>query len=109
MMDEKTQQLYKLKANVLAAAGHPIRLAIIDFLRDGEQCVCDIATHVDAQRPNVSRHLAVLLNAGIVSQRKDGLRMLYALKTPCVLSFLECVTGVLMAQARENQAVLEGL
>ena len=108
-MDAKTKQLYKLKANVLAAAGHEIRLAVIDFLRDGEQCVCDIADHVDAQRSNLSRHLAVLLAAGLVSQRKDGLRMLYALKTPCVLSFLDCVTGVLQDRLREQQAVLKSM
>ncbi len=102
--DEK--RLYELKAEVIAAAGHPIRLAIIDFLRDGEQCVCDIADHVEAQRSNVSRHLSVLLKAGIVAQRKDGLKMMYALKTPCILRFAECVGGVLRERAREAAAVL---
>ena len=105
-MDAETKKLYEMKAEVIAAAGHPIRLAIIDFLRDGEQCVCDIAEHVDAQRSNVSRHLAVLLNAGIVEQRKDGLRMMYSLKTPCILAFAECVAGVLRERAREAVAVL---
>ena len=71
-MNRETQKLYKLKADVIAAAGHPIRLAIIDFLRDGERCVCDISEYVGAKRSNVSRHLGVLLNAGVVSQRKDG-------------------------------------
>ena len=56
-MKAEKKRLYRLKAKVIAAAGNPIRLAIIDFLRDGEQCVCDIADHVDGQRSNVSRHL----------------------------------------------------
>ena len=47
-MDREAQRLYKLKADVIAAAGHPIRLAVIDFLKDGEQCVCDIASYVGA-------------------------------------------------------------
>ena len=72
-MDAAEKRLYKLKADVIAAAGNPIRLAIIDFLKDGEQCVCDIADHVQGGRSNVSRHLAVLLKAGVVEQRKDGL------------------------------------
>ena len=108
-MDAATKKLYRMKAEVIAAAGHPIRLAVIDFLTDGEQCVCDIASHVGAQRSNVSRHLGVLLKAGIVSHRKDGLRMLYSLRTPCVANFLDCVTGVLRVRARETQQVLKCL
>jgi ArsR family transcriptional regulator len=108
-MDRGTEQLYKLKADVIAAAGHPIRLAIIDFLRHGEQCVCDIAQYVGAKRSNVSRHLGVLLKAGVVSQRKDGLKMMYALRTPCVLNFMKCVEGVLRVNAREASAVLRKL
>ena len=108
-MDAETKKLYRMKADIIAAAGHPIRLAIVDFLRDGEQCVCDIADHLGAQRSNVSRHLSVLLKAGILEHRKDGLRMLYRLKTPCVLKFLECVTDVLRERAAENSKVLQRL
>ena len=108
-MNAAQKRLYRLKAEVIAAAGHPIRLAILDYLRDGEQCVCDIATHVDAGRSNVSRHLAVLRKAGIVEQRKDGLRMLYTLKTPCILNFLQCVEGVLRDRARDAAVLLNTL
>ncbi len=105
-MDGNQKRLYEMKAEVLAAAGHPIRLAVLDFLKDGEQCVCDIAGYVEAERSNVSRHLAVLLKAGLVEQRKDGLRMMYSLKTPCILSFSQCVESVLRARAQEAQTVL---
>jgi len=108
-MNLEDTKLYELKARVLAAAGHTIRLAIIDFLKDGEQCVCDIAEHVGAQRSNVSRHLAVLLKAGIVSHRKEGLKMIYSLRTPCILEFMKCVTNVLREQASETAAVLASL
>ncbi|HAU38832.1 MAG TPA: transcriptional regulator [Phycisphaerales bacterium] len=108
-MNAETQRLYRLKAEVISAAGHPIRLAILDFLRDGEKCVCDIARHVGAQRSNVSRHLGVLLQAGIVEQRKDGLKRIYALKTPCILNFLTCVEGVLRARAKDARLVLKHL
>ena len=108
-MDAARKRLYELKADVIAAAGHPIRLAIIDFLKDGERCVCDIAEHVEAKRSNVSRHLAVLLKAGIVQCRKDGLKMMYSLKTPCVLNFMSCVEGVLRLRVDEAAAVLQKL
>ena len=108
-MDSEMKRLYKLKADVIAAAGHPIRLAIIDYLKDGEQCVCDIAVHVEAQRSNVSRHLAVLLKAGIVDQRKDGLRMIYSLRTPCILKVASCVTQVLRKQMEKTSELLRTL
>ena len=108
-MNSTDKKLYELKAELLAAAGHPIRLAIIEFLADGEQCVCDIAEHVDAQRSNVSRHLAVLLKSGIVQQRKDGLKRMYTLKTPCILNFTACVENVLRQRARDAAGLLEKL
>ena len=108
-MDRQTQQLYRLKAEIVQAAAHPIRLAIIDFLSDGEQCVCDISTHVGAKRSNVSRHLSVMLKSGVLDCRKDGLKVIYSLKTPCILKFLDCVTEVLRQQVRQSQSVLSRL
>jgi len=108
-MKAEEKRLYRLKAEVIAAAGNPIRLAIIDFLKEGEQCVCNIAEHVEAQRSNVSRHLGVLLKAGVVDQRKDGLKMIYSLRTPCILNFMKCVEGVLREQAKDAAVLLNTL
>ncbi|MBN1553139.1 MAG: winged helix-turn-helix transcriptional regulator [Phycisphaerae bacterium] len=108
-MSEQARQLCELKAEIFAAAGHPIRMAIIEFLRDGEKCVCQIAAYIGAERSNVSRHLAVMLQAGLVKHEKQGLKMIYSLTTPCILGFLECVTSVLRQRAEETRAVLENL
>ena len=108
-MDATSKKLYEMKAEIIQAAGHPIRLALIDFLKDGEQCVCDIATHVGAQRSNVSRHLSVMLKAGIVDCRKEGLKVIYSLKTPCILNFLSCVTAMLRRRVQAHTAVLRRL
>ncbi len=105
-MNVETKHLYKLKAEIIAAVGNPIRLAVVDFLKDGERCVCEIADHVGGQRSNVSRHLAVLLQAGVVEQRKDGLKMMYSLKTPCILNFMRCVEGVLRERAKDAAVLL---
>ena len=105
-MNNETRKLYEMKAEVIQAIAHPIRLAIVDYLADGEQCVCDIAEHVGAQRSNVSRHLAVMLRAGVLDCRKDGLRVLYSLRTPCISGFLTCVTSVLREQVRSQNELL---
>ena len=108
-MDATSKKLYRMKADIIQAAGHPIRLAIIDFLKDGEQCVCDIATYVGAQRSNVSRHLAVMLKAGVVDCRKDGLRVMYTLKTPCIVTFLACVSDALRERLQDDNVLLKRL
>jgi len=105
-MKSETRRFYEMKAEVIQAIAHPIRLAIVDYLADGEQCVCDIAEHVEAQRSNVSRHLAVMLRAGVLDCRKDGLRVLYSLRTPCISGFLTCVTSVLREQVRSQNELL---
>ena len=108
-MDADQKRMFKLMARVISAAGHEIRLAILDYLKDGEKCVCDIAEHVGANRSNVSRHLSVMLNAGLVEQRKDGLRMMYSLRTPCILNITQCVAEVLQDRARQTREILERL
>ena len=94
MINQEQQSLFELQAEVIKAVAHPVRIAIVDFLKDREQCVCDIVTHVGAQRSNVSRHLAVMVNAGVLSFRKEGLKVIYKLETCCMLEFLECVAKV---------------
>ena len=108
-MDEESKRLYEMKAEVMKAVAHPIRLAILDTLRDGEKCVCKITEAVEAERSNVSRHLAVMVKAGLLTSRKEGLMVYYGLRAPCVLNFLGCVVGVLREQLEANNAVLDRL
>ncbi len=82
--------LVRRKAALLGALAHPLRVAVAEFLREGERCVCDIAAHVGGERSNTSRHLAIMLKAGVVRCRKDGLRVLYELRTPCIVNVLNC-------------------
>ncbi len=108
-MDRDTLKFYELKAEIIQAAAHPIRLAVIEFLVDGEQCVCDIVEHVGAQRSNVSRHLSVMVRAGLLESRKEGLKMFYSLKTPCIVRFLECVEEALRERMQGQADLLSRL
>ena len=108
-MVDKKKFLFEKQAEIVKAVAHPLRIAILDFLKDGEQCVCDIAEHINSERSNVSRHLSVMLNVGVLGCRKEGLRVIYTLKTPCILDFFSCVTRVLKQQAKENERLLKAL
>ncbi|MHC4115411.1 MAG: ArsR/SmtB family transcription factor [Planctomycetota bacterium] len=109
MLTQKKQLLFEKQAEIAKAIAHPLRIAIVDFLKDGEQCVCDIAEHVGSERSNVSRHLSVMVNAGMLTCHKEGLKVIYKLKTPCILEFFSCVTTCLKQQAKENEKLLKSL
>ncbi len=109
MLTKKRQLLFEKQAEIAKAIAHPLRIAIVDFLKEGEQCVCDIAEYVGSERSNVSRHLAVMLNAGVLEYRKEGLKVIYRLKTPCILDFFSCTAECLKQQLKEAEKLLSAL
>lgn len=102
MKNDTTWQRYEMQAQVIGALAHPIRVAIADLLKDGEVCVCEIAGRTGAERSNTSRHLAIMLKAGVLKTRKDGLQVFYSLRTPCVLNFLNCATRAIQQNIKEQ-------
>jgi ArsR family transcriptional regulator len=109
MIDKAKAMLFERQAEIAKAVGHPLRVAVIDFLRDGEKCVCDIAEHLGSERSNVSRHLSVMVGAGVLTSRKEGLKVFYNLRTPCIAEFLSCVTRVVKQQAQDSKKLLAAM
>jgi len=109
MLSKRKQLLFEKQAEIAKAIAHPLRIAVVNFLKDGEQCVCDIAEHVGSERSNVSRHLSVMSNAGLLEYRKEGLKVIYRLKCACIVDFFSCVSRVLKQQAKDNERLLRAL
>ena len=109
MAKKKDLLLFVKQAEIAKAMAHPLRIAVIDFLKDGEQCVCDIAENIGSERSNVSRHLSVMVNAGILECRKEGLKVIYSLKCPCILEFFSCIGRILKEQAKEHKKLLSAM
>ena len=106
MIGKNQQLLYEKQAKILKGFTHPLRVAILDFLRDGPQCVCDIAEHVGSERSNVSRHLSVMVNAGVLKYHKKGLKVIYELNMPCVVKFFSCLSACIKQQGKEAEKLL---
>jgi DNA-binding transcriptional ArsR family regulator len=98
--------LFEKQAMIAKSIAHPVRVAVLEFVKDGEQCVCDIAEAVGSERSNLSKHLSVMVNAGVLASRKDGLKVFYHIKTPCVMKFLECLKEQ-MAQQQKLKEMLD--
>ena len=101
-MDANTQARLEARATIIKAMAHPTRLFIVDELSRGERCVCELTEMIGADMSTVSKHLALLRNAGIIRDDKRGAQVYYSLRCPCILEFFDCVESVLMTAAREQ-------
>jgi len=98
---------FETEARLLALLAHPIRLQIVELLRHGEVCVCDMQAALNQRQAYVSQHLMALREAGLVTCRKDGLRVYYRLSDPRILRVLDQVhtlsqEGVTAARGRRD-------
>jgi DNA-binding transcriptional ArsR family regulator len=64
------------EVDVFKALADPTRLKILECIKNGEKCICEVIPFTGKSQPNVSQHLKVLKNAGIVDERKDGTRIM---------------------------------
>lgn len=84
---------YEDSAALLKALAHPVRLEIVDMLRQGEICVCHIEAALKRRQAYISQQLMVLREAGLVESRKDGLQVFYRLAAPEVGELLTVLCG----------------
>jgi len=106
MKEYKSRAQYEARARIAKALAHPSRLLMLDALSDGEMCVCELTKLVGADQSTVSKHLAVLRNAGIVGDRKDGVMTYYRVRICCLREFWECIESVLKQNLAEQQAIV---
>ena len=95
-MPSRIESKNKFKAKIFKGLSDPVRLDILDFLRDGEKCVCEIIPHVKLIQPVVSRHLKILKDCGILRDRKDGNRRLYSITDQKIFRVIDGVTPELV-------------
>ena len=88
--------------------GEPMRIRLLDALREGEASVRELQETTGASQQNVSQHLGVLLRSGIVDRRKQGNFSVYSIADPTVFALCEEVCGGLRRQLDELGALLEG-
>ena len=94
------------QAKIFKALGHPSRLLMVDALREGEKCVCDLQVLVGDDLSTVSKHLSVLREAGIVSSDKRGTNIYYKLSLCCLDTFLSCTGEIVKKRVLSQMEML---
>src|SRR5690349_5659041 len=85
-MDEKKDDQL---SGLFKALAHPARIAILDVLRNGEQCVCHIEVHLGYRQAYISQQIAVLREAGLIQDQRDGLNIYYRVIRPEVFALVD--------------------
>ena len=93
----------------MKALAHPVRILLVNALTGNDQCVCVLNKLADIDQSGLSRHLAVLKKAGIVSDRREGMKVFYHLETPCILKAFECAVDVVRSDAKRRNENLKAV
>ena len=100
---------YKIKADFLKALAHPVRLQIIELLKDGERNVGSIMKTLSIQQSSLSRHLTVLREAGILKSRQQGTVIYYDIEDHNIFYVLRPIAEMLRKKLKKTEAVLSSL
>ena len=101
-------RLADLVAQRFRVLGEPMRIRLLDCLREGPATVSELQEAIGASQQNVSKHLGVLLGVGFVSRERDGNFVRYSITDPWVFELCEHVCGGIRKQLGELDAILGG-
>ncbi len=96
LIRKKLFRAYEGRAEILKALAHPARLIMIETMQEsGEICVNDLVEMIGCDQSTVSKHLAILKQAGLVEDRKEGQRSFYRMARPPVADLMDCVERIM--------------
>ncbi len=102
-MSQLDPVMLELHARICKTMAHPIRLALIEALRDGERSVGDLAAAIGVTPSLASQHLAVMRNQGLVSTRRNGTEIFYSVGYPKMIQVCDLLREVLLEHLRAQE------
>jgi len=103
------EDILRIQASAFNALAHPLRLKILEKLRDGPCCVCRIIPYVRGEQSNVSHHLALLRKANIVCSEKRGLEVWYEVVNLKIFEIVDLMNICILTNLKNNKDILESL
>lgn len=104
-----TAPVYQVKAEFFKTLSHPARIRVLELLRDGERSVGELIPEVGLEASHLSQQLAVLRRANIVTSRKEGSSVIYAVVDPRIFELLAVAKAILTSSLTGTKELLEEL
>ncbi len=92
----------KARAKILKALAHPTRILMVDALSRGDRSVNDLRSLASVSQPTISHHLEKLKKVGIVTERREGKKVIHHLSCPCMLEAVDCTLGVIQTVKKKQ-------
>lgn len=105
---KKSKKYFEIHAEICKTFGHPKRLMVIHILREGERTVTDLAEHTGIDTSNLSQHLHILRDKGLVLTRREGTKIYYRISHPNIGKALDLMSAVLEQNITASQSALTG-
>ena len=103
------EMVFKIKADFLKSMAHPARLAVLEYLRKGEATVGQMVTELRMEQSGLSKHLAILRQAGILTSRQEKVNVYYAIKDKDIFLVLRTMAEMLKKNLQESERLLNSL
>jgi DNA-binding transcriptional ArsR family regulator len=103
------ERVLELKAEILKALAQPTRLKILELLRNGEKCICEIVPAIHGEQSNISRHISLMQKSNLVTTRKDGVKVMVKVRDPKIFDILDRVNIILKNQMSEQSRLMMAL
>ncbi len=103
------KRIYELHADVCKTLANAKRLEILNALRNKEMTVNELAERVGALKANISQHLAVMRQKGILATRRDGVNIYYRIANPKVIQACDIMREVLLEQLKKSEKLIKGI
>jgi ArsR family transcriptional regulator len=100
------ERVLELKAEILKALAQPTRLRILECLRSGEKCICEITPVINGEQSNISRHISLMQKSRLVTTRKDGVKVMVRVRDPKIFEILDNVSMFLKKQIVETEKLI---
>lgn len=102
-----SEPLIELVAQRFRVLGEPMRIRLLDRLREGDATVGELQEALGASQQNISKHLGILLAAGMVARTKQGNHARYSISDPSVFELCDQVCGGVRRQLQDLEAILQ--
>ena len=102
----RSKARYEVRAKIAKALAHPTRLLLLDALREKDLCVCEMTDLAGVDQSTVSKHLALLKEAGLVGVEKKGAMSVFSLKCQCLGGFFGCIESVLQQKLKDQKSLV---
>jgi DNA-binding transcriptional ArsR family regulator len=103
------QKIFQMQCEICKALAHPIRMAIVDRLKDKEVGAADLITDLEISKANLSKHMSLLMHGGIVESRRDGRQILYRLMDPEIREACAIMSSVLYRRLKRGEKLASAI